>query len=1086
MTRMSLRQFVVLFAIFCFALPAIGQTVTGTMQGTVTDKSGAAIPGVTITVHNMDTGLERVTTTNEKGLYSAPFLPVGRYRISAELSGFGTMIVQNVGVELNTTTVKNFAMAPQMTETVTVNAEAPHINVTDAEIKQTMTSKEIMERPNPNPANFLDLATVFSGFDENPTSGQNNPTASSGSSVNFNGTGTRGTTFQINGVNNDDSSENQNRQPVALATIKSFQIISNNYSAEFGRGYGAVVLVQTKSGTNKIDGEAYEYGQRSRWNSKTFSQRINNLSKAPNYRDEYGGTIGFPVMRDTLFGYFAADRIRNGGQNSITRSIITPADLALPRLTLGNDTPANRAFQNYVIGLFPSGITPNDKLNPVRGWDTVQAFNFPAYDYSGRLDWNAKLNQNLTARYQKTHQIFGAEDVIRGERADQNNRQSNFGVTWTDILSANTVQEARYGLGLRSTHVLIAAGNDTPIIRFSGLPTATSAPIIGNAGNFPIDRVQRDNQFVYNISSVLWQNHTLKAGTDIRLSELDDRADNFTRGFYTFGTLCNGVTYPNGIAAFMAGCVSTFQKAYGPPYLQNQINEENFYAQDDWRIRPNLTLNLGLRPEFVSAPKERKDRIDYQMSNRHYFDPRLGFAYTPSWSGGNRLLDFLTGGEGKTSIRGGFGIFHGRVFQSVFSQTGNNVRFNPPNAALLTFTNSTNIADPTNGFVFTPGQPSARVVYTSIDPNLQMPETHQWNLTFERQLFAQSRLRMSYIGTQARNLLQFVPWNLAQDPRLGPIVVPNDPRNGTLAGQTLTLAADPLCAGTTAATVNALCPVPVPIGPNEVSLRVPRTDQRRPDARYSQNALIANRGKSWYHGGQIEWESGPIHGFLGRMTYTYSKTIDNGSEATFVGTGDVNVFPIGVDGADDYARGLSRFDTRHRFTFNGTYLLPFFNNARGALGTLLGGWQLSTVIKLSSGTPFTVVDSGAFDIDFDGVANGRPVIVDRSMMYRHITRSGQLTPAMFRRAVYGDKLSNLAPRNSFYTDGTRNVDAGLFKTFSGMPMGTALALRLEVYNVFNHVQWGFPNNDIASATFGQVTAQANSPRTYQAAVRVIY
>src|SRR5437762_3493627 len=364
-----------------------------------------------------------------------------------------------------------------------------------------MTSKEIMDRPNANPANFLDLASVFAGFDENPTSGQNNPTASSGSSVNFNGSGTRGTTFQINGVNNDDSSENQNRQPVSLATIKSFQIISNNYSAEFGRGYGAVVLVQTKSGTNAMDGEVYEYGQRSRWNSKNYSQRINSLNKAPNYRDEYGATVGFPIMRDSLFAYFAGDKIRNGGQNSITRSILTPADLALARLTLNNDTPANRAFQNYVIGLFPSGISPNDRLNPVRGWDTVQAFNFPASDYSGRLDWNAKLNQSLNARYQRTHQIFGAEDVIRGERADQNNRQSNFGVTWTDILTSNIVQEARYGLGLRSTHVLIAAGNDTPIIRFSGLPTSTSAPIIGNAGVFPIDRVQRDNQFVYNISS---------------------------------------------------------------------------------------------------------------------------------------------------------------------------------------------------------------------------------------------------------------------------------------------------------------------------------------------------------------------------------------------------------------------------------------------------------------------------------------------------------------------------------------------------------------------------------------------------------
>jgi hypothetical protein len=1082
MTRMSLRLFVVLILI---SASAFAQTVTGTLQGTVTDKSGGGLPGVTVTVRNMETGLERVTTTNEKGSYSAAFLPVGRYRVEAELSGFGKATLQNVGVELNTTTVKNFAIAPQVSETVTVSADAPHINVSDAEIKQTMTSTEIMERPNPNPASFLDLATIFSGFEENPTSGQNNPTASSGSSVNFNGAGTRGTTFQINGVNNDDSSENQHRQSVVLPTIKSFQIISNNYSAEFGRGYGAVVLVQTKSGTNNLDGEAYGYAQKSRWNSKNYTQRINNAAKPPNHRDEYGITIGFPIVRDALFGYVAGDKVSNRGQNTITRTIIIDADRALPRLTLGNNTPANRAFQDYVIGLFPN-VTPNHSVNKVRGWIGTQEFDFPASDYSGRLDWNARVNQSLTARYQRTRQSFVAEDIIRGERADQNNRQSNFGVTWTNILSSNTVQEIRYGLGLRSTHVFIAAGKDTPIIRFNGLPTSTSAPIIGNAGNFPIDRVQRDNQFVYNISSILFNNHNVRAGTDVRLSSLNDRAENFNRGFYTFGTLCGGVTYPNGIAAMMAGCVSSYQKGYGPAYLENRINEANFYLQDDWHVTPNLTLNLGVRPELVNAPKERRDRIDYQLKNRHYVDPRLGFAYVPSWGGKNRIVDFITGGEGRMSIRGGFGIFHGRVFQSVFSQTGASVRFNPPYGALIPFSNATNLADPTNGFVFAPGTvPNAKISITTVDPKLQMPETHQWNLTFERQAFLQSRIRLSYIGTQARNLLQYIPWNLGLDPRLGPIVVPNHPLNGALAGKTLTLAKDWQCAGTTAANVNALCPVPVPIGPTEVSLRVPRLNERRPDPRYAQNLQVSNRGRSWYHGGQLEWESGPIGGFLGRMTYTYGKTIDNGSEATFVGAGDINIFPSGVAGADDFARGLSRFDTRHRFTFNGSYALPFFKNRKDVLGSVLGGWQLSAVVKYSSGTPFTVVDSAAFDIDFDGVSNGRPVILDRSILYSHITHTGQLLPSMFRRAVAGDTLADLAPRNAFYLDGTRNVDVGLSKSFS-LPMNNTLAIRLEAYNVFNHVQWGFPNTDIASSTFGQVASQANGSRTFQAALRLIY
>jgi hypothetical protein len=1084
MARFVSRLFIALVLVTLVAIPLAAQTVTGTLEGTVTDSSGGVLPGATVSIRNQETGFERVTVADQKGYFSAPFLPIGVYRVTAELSGMTSQTNQNVPIRLNETTVLAFHLGITASETITVSADAPRINVTDAEIKQTMTSQEIMDRPNPSAGSFLDLATVFAGFDENPTGGQNNPTASSGSSINFNGTGTRGATFQINGVNNDDSSENQNRQGVALATIKSFQVISNNYSAEFGRGYGAVVLVQTKSGTNQIEGEVYNYAQRSKWNSKNLTQRLNNAAIPPSRRDEFGAVLGFPIFHDRLFGFVSYDRIKNNGANTVTRSIINQADLALPRLTLGNDTPANRAFQNYVIGLFPN-IAPNHAVNTTRGIVVDQDFDFPASDFSTRVDFNASLNQNLTARYQRTHQIFGAEDIIKGERADQNNRQSNFGTTWTQILSSNTVLEGRYGLGLRSTHVLIQAGNDTPIIRFNGLPTSTSAPIIGNAGNFPIDRVQRDNQLVFNVSSTAFSTHTLKAGADLRRSSLDDRADNFNRGFYTFGTTCAGVNYATGIAALMAGCVSSYQRGYGPAYLENRLHEENLYAQDDWRVNPNLTLNLGGRAELVSAPRDKEDRIDYQLSNRHYLDPRLGFAYTPQWASNNRLFEAVTGGNGKMSIRGGFGIFHGRVFQSIFSQTGASVRFNPPYGALLPFTNSTNLADPTNGFVFVPGTvPNAKITITTVNPDLEMPEAHQWNLTLERQVLTNARLRLSYIGTQSRNLLQYQPWNLAQDPRLGPIVVPVSTLNGTLSGQTLTLAKDAMCAGTTATTIIPQCPNVVPIGPNEVSLRTLRTDQRRPDPRYAQNLLVTNRGQSWYHGGQMEMETGTIHGFLGRLTYTYSKTIDNGSEATAVGAGDINTFPASQYG-DKFARGLSRFDTRHRLTVNGSYKLPWLADRHDFIGAVLGGWQLSAVFKLSSGTPFTVVDSGAFDLDFDGTSNLRPVMVDRSKLYTHVRKTGQLTPSMFRRAVYGDTLADLAPRNAFFVDGTKNVDAGLFKNVA-LPLGNTLSLRLECYNVLDRVQWGFPNNDIASATFGQVTTQVNAPRTWQAAARLIF
>lgn len=1061
-----LRSAVVLL----FTLQLAAQTVTGTMSGNVTDRSGSAVPGVTVTIRNVETGLERVLVTNEVGYYNATFLPAGRYNVRAELSGFGERTRANVGVQLNQTTVQDFVMDPSISETVTVTADAPRINVTDGEIKQTMTDQEIMALPQPNQTSFLGLASTLAGYQEsNPGGGQDNPTLSAGSSANFNGAGTRGTTFQINGVNNDDSSENQHRQGVALATIKSFQVLTNSYSAEFGRGYGAVVLVQTKSGTNEVAGEVYGYGQDAQWNEKSFFARA--LPKPENNRRQFGATIGFPIIRDTLFGFANYDSNQFEGNLIVSRPIPLATDLAAARLTLGNDTPANRAFQSSVLARFPTGVTPNAPAISPRAYQYPQFADYPDRDWSTRLDWNAGQSNAVNARYQRSNQVRENQELIVGEQTLQDNEQSNFGVTWTSVLGSWAVQEARYGLGLRSTNVDILAGNDTPIIRFAAVTPST---IIGNAGAYPINRDQRDHQLVYNFSSSAIARHTVKVGTDIRRSELNDRASNNNRGFWNFGSTCGGVTYSSGLAAFFAGCVSTFQRSYGPDYLENELNEANFYAEDDWRPFDNLVLNLGVRYEYVAAPQEKENRIDYFFDDNHYIDPRLGFAYTPDW-GNVRLLRAITGSNGRFSIRGGYGHYHGRVFQSIFSQGGANVRYNPPNATSLTISNSTNIADPTNGFVFVPGQPlTQRVSLTLIDPELEMPETRQWNLTFERQVMRDARLRLSYIGTKGKDLLQYRFDNLPVRPD----------------GTTWKVAADWRCAGTGGAGLptNATCPNAVPIAANEISLRVPRTNERRPDARYTTNLIVDNIAESSYHAGQFELETGLVRGLQGRMTYTYSKAIDTGSEATASGAGDINIFPPEYE---QYKRGLSRFDTRHRLTLTGSYMLPFFRENRGALGAILGGWQLSTILRMSSGTPFTIIDSGAFDIDFDGVANQRPIVVDGSRTGGwHVnnpdTSQQELPVGAFRRATPGDDISDLIGRNTYFTDGREQLDLSLQKSFG--ILSHRAVLRLDVFNVTDRVTWGVPVNDIASANFGRIisTHPDYIPRTFQIGVRYLY
>lgn len=1091
------------------------QTVSGTLRGTVTDTNGAVVPNATVTARSTETGLQRTVVTSNDGLYNIPFLPIGGYVVEVSRTDFNKVTRENVRVSLNETSVVNVRLDPSVTGEVTIAAEPPLINSTNPQIAGSLTSQQIQERPVANQTNFLTLAETFTGFQENPTSGQNNPTASSGSSINFNGTGTRGATFQIDGVNNDDSSENQNRQGASLATIKEFQVITNNFTAEFGRGYGAVVLVQTKSGTNAINGEAYLYHNNSDLNAKSY---FAHGPKAVNRRNQFGGVVGFPIWQNKLFGFLSVDEVRDSGDGNFRKDIFMESEYDEDTwfdVTPGNKTPENIAFIKSVMARF-GNIRPNDSVHP-RVYNGVQARNFPRNDYTARFDWNAGSKDTVTGRWQYSRQINDVSDVIIGENAFQNNKQVNLGLTWTHTFTPNLVGEFRYGRGFRNTLVNLAAGNDTPIIRFT-TGNNVAGSIIGNSGAFPIQRYQTDHQYVYNVSLVAGDNHFIKAGTDIRVQSLNDLADNFSRGFWNFGPTCNGTTYANAYRAFFNGCISTYQKGYGPFYLENNIGESNFYVEDNWKIFSNLTLNLGLRYEYVNAPREANGTIEYGFSDdKDNVEPRVGFAFSPNFESG--FLKTFFGSQGESSIRGGYGIYHGRLFQSVFSQNGASVRMNPPNAILLSFTQRTNLSDPTNGFVFVPGVQTTRHALTIVNPDLEMPYTQQWNLTFERQLPWSSAIRISYTGNRGIGLLKYSMDNTPVfDPNgvsvqnhanNAPNVLYNqgqlsanglsalDPRQVDVRGQTLTPAANILCAGTGYGVINtasyiaptAACPNAVPMGPNEFSFRIPRTNERRPDGRYTTNLQVNNGAWSYYDGLQVELSKRLSHGINFQAAYTWSKALDTTSEATFVGTGDSN--QNGNNAKD--LRGPSRFHSPHRFTFFGTYRNPFFDKDRGVLGQILGGWQMTAVFKWAHGTPFSVIRSGGADLNFDGFAEARPVILDPSILGRTIgnpeTSVDDLPRSAFRDAVHTDFGTSILGRNTFYLDGVKVVDLGIAKSFA-MPWleNHRLHVRADLFNAFNMVQWGFPINDISNASFGRITTTAPqyAPRTIQLSLRYTF
>jgi hypothetical protein len=362
-------------------------------------------------------------------------------------------------------------------------------------------------------------------------------------------------------------------------------------------------------------------------------------------------------------------------------------------------------------------------------------------------------------------------------------------------------------------------------------------------------------------------------------------------------------------------------------------------------------------------------------------------------------------------------------------------------------------------------------------------------------------LKISYQGNHNDKRLKYSIDNLPVSPLAGPITVVDHPNNAPAAGfpdlrgKTITrIAADYQCAGTGffGLTTNAACPNAVPLGDNEISLRVPRSNERRPNPLYTNNLLISNDAESWYDGLEIEWDKRLSKGLQFQAAYTFSKSVDTTSEATFVGAGDTN-----QNGPNaKFAKGLSRFHVPHRFTFNGSYRIPFLADRTDVLGQVLGGWQLSGVVKLASGTPFSVIDSStARDLDFDGFGDSsRPVILDRSIIGNHVsdpnTSQQQLPRSAFAPADPAiHTIDDLSPRNGFFGPGTKNVDLALSKNFRMPYEGHNLAVRIEAFNAFNQVKFAFPINDIVnSQNFGRLTGAATgySARTLQLVLRYRY
>lgn len=1076
------------------------QTVSGTMEGRVVDPAGATVAGAAVRAKEASTGTVRETLTNSGGFYEFPYVTPGDYELTVRAVKFQPQ-TGTATVALNRTTVLDFRLEiAGVRDSVTVSAAIPAIDVASGQIRRSLEASEVAAVPLQR--DILNLAPLVPGFQTNPTASQNSPTLSSGSSMSFNGTGTRAVTFQTDGVSNDDSSENQNRQGVNISTIREFQVLTNNYTAEFGRGSGAVVLVQTKSGTNEYHGEALWLTTNSALNARNYFQneagsRLDPATgklvpvspKANNKSHRVGGVFGGPAIKNKLFYLGSYERAWSPGSVSESVSLL-PAQYRTaqvdPQLP---DAAARTAFINSIVSRFPD-VQPNNTVNNPYGYTANVPHRNPIADLSGRVDYQLGPKDIFYTRYQFGSLFDATDDIVKGVNTKQDHRYQNYGLTWTHVYNSRLTGEGRFGFGRRRMIVSLVDGDTVPIISFS---IANAPTLIGNPSQYPLKRFQNDFQYVYNVSAQLGSRHTLKFGADVRRSQLNDQLQNFHRGQWQFSAAAPYNAFEN----FDRGVVQTYQQGFGPQINGNRSTETNLYAQDSWRVSRSLTLDLGARFERVGRPTEVNHLVDLGYPTDSYVEPRFGFAFAPHWSDG--LLGKLAGGQGQSVLRGGFGLFHGRIFQSIFSQVSLATRFNPPNGATVTRSDpNMSVANPLGSFVFAPGPPSTQVILAVADPNLRMPYTEQWNLTFERSLPGHSSLSLSYVGNRGIRFLQYNGVNRAQFP-----VVSTVPLNYSGANFT----------GVQFDKIDPDLFDPNP-PPGYISLAQPRTNARRPDGRYSIVLQVGNNAWSYYNSLQAVYTKRLSHGLTLHGSYTWSKNIDTGSEATFVGAGDTN-FAISDRQPARSLRGLSRLDQPHRVVLVYTYALPFFKSQSGALGRVLGGWQMNGISTFAAGNPVTVVLG--YDLNGDGIAGDRPWLNDPTV-YGKSFDNARINPATGRQysmdaipsAAFtptaatanarawpwfpGTGYVASAGRNIFRLAGQNNFDMAFVKNVKLFHHESThnLELRAEMFNLFNRVQFDVPNLTLVDTgvvgyrlnpNFGRISAQRNSPRNLQMMVR---
>ncbi len=1079
---------------------------TGSIVGNVVDSSGASISGAVVTITETDTNIQRVLNTDSAGRFVANLMQLGKYTIKVAAPNFQTVQKSGILLEAQGSPEVDFTLSPStVTSTVTVEANPVQVQSSDASLSQVVHSDQVTDLPL-NGRNFVELATLAPGVSTgDQPSDFFSGGASSGSETSIRGSfslsvaGSREnrTDWLFDGVDDGELTSGALGVMPSIDGLQEFNVLTSNYSVEYGTRAGPTVLLISKAGTNQFHGSLFDFLRNTDLNASSYFSPIN-----PEYiRNQFGGSIGGPIRKDKTFFFFDYEGTRNvQGLPSLTQ-----VPTALERE--GNFTESfpgapevpiydpNTTVTDPVTGLttrtqFPGNIIPKNRLNPIAvkmlsyfplpNVPGVLAANYvdvPRENYSDnrfdlRLDDVISATDRVFVRFSRDQASvyvpsglpgFGSQPGGYASNQTLDNHPRNLALSESHIFSAKKINQFTAGYNRAFDHIT-SIGDGTNWSDQLGIPNANLGTYfssgflntqfnegywgLGDRGFSPI----QDGTNVFHFSDDFeWVHgaHSLSIGMGVRLFQLNELGDAFPMGELSFDNLFTAgfsggslnSASGNPIASFLLGMPAggEHDNEFSGSVSGRRWKEFRPYFQDNWRMRPNLTVQLGLAWNYTTPTVEAQNRysnFDFATGqlliagvnasktvglSPYYrgFEPRVGISYSPFSS--------------KNAVRAGYAILH----DAGWNLGAEGLDLNPPFYSTYSFQadDITPVTTLSQGFPV-PTPPNVKNLSGNVyseDTSFHPGIIQQFNLNYQRELPDHIVVTGGYMGSRSSHL-QTAEWNLNTAPPNPQI----DPTN------------------------------------------------LRPYPQFYYIIGVLDRGLARYDSLQFKAEKAFQNGLYFLVSYAYSKGFDNGLNDDLGSLVGVAYYPLSPAGLSD--KGLSVIDQTNNLSASVLYRLPFGNgnryasSAQGFTQAAIGGWQMNVIAHIGSGFPMglsTGVNNSGTSLGYlgnrpDQICSGK---LSHATVQEFFNTSCFVDPPA---GVLGD-----ASRTPLYGPDFVNFDASLFKTFK-IRESMQMVFRTEVFNVFNHPQFAFPGTTTDSPGFGEITQIVNNPRLIQFALKFVF